>query len=519
MQKESRTQKSLLNMRVNLACYFVNIVVSFFTRKVFLDQLGKDFVGLTSTLHSLLGFLNIAELGVAAAISYFLYKPLFEGDKKKIEEIVSVFGFLYRLIGLLILGGGIVLSLFLSRIFAGTEFSYFTLFVGFYSYLFVAMLGYFVNYKQTLLTADQRNYEVTGLNQTIIAIKSLAQMVLAYKYQSYILFFSLEAIFGITYSIILNGRIRKTYPWLTTKISSGKLLLSKYPEIKKKIGQICIHKIGGFVQFQLMPILIYAYVSLPIVALYTNYTTLTNALRSMINAVLYSSNAGVGSLVAEGNTNKIMSVYKGIFAIDFLVSAIFAGCVYEFISFFIEVWLGKEYILGNMVVFLICAQLFLAILRLCTDQFVAAYGLFSDTWAPIVESVLFVGLSMLCGSLWGLVGILMGPVVSTLLIIHVWKPYFLFSRGIKVSVFVYWKLFLKHAIALFIVYNMSSYLIRLLMSEFSLIRSWESLVLYSTLHIICITLLGTIFSCFISSDFREIAGGIIKRTVRRIFNK
>lgn len=61
---ESRVKKSLLNARVNLIFYFLILVFSFFFRKIFLDCLGADFVGLTSTLQNLFGFLNLAELGV-----------------------------------------------------------------------------------------------------------------------------------------------------------------------------------------------------------------------------------------------------------------------------------------------------------------------------------------------------------------------------------------------------------------------------------------------------------------------
>ena len=82
MTKESRVKKSLLNARMNLICYMVSLVVAFFTRKVFLDQLGTEFIGLTSTLQSLLGFLNLAELGVGSAIGYVLYKPIFDDNKE-----------------------------------------------------------------------------------------------------------------------------------------------------------------------------------------------------------------------------------------------------------------------------------------------------------------------------------------------------------------------------------------------------------------------------------------------------
>ena len=76
MKGDSRLQKSMLNANVNTICFFVSLLISFFSRKIFLDQLGASFMGLSGTLGSLLGFLNIAELGIGAAIGYALYKPI-----------------------------------------------------------------------------------------------------------------------------------------------------------------------------------------------------------------------------------------------------------------------------------------------------------------------------------------------------------------------------------------------------------------------------------------------------------
>ena len=84
---ESRLKKSYLNARVNVLFYFITLFISFFSRKIFLDMLGADFVGLMGTLQNLLGFLNLAELGIGASIGYVLYKPIFDKDeKKKIKE-------------------------------------------------------------------------------------------------------------------------------------------------------------------------------------------------------------------------------------------------------------------------------------------------------------------------------------------------------------------------------------------------------------------------------------------------
>ena len=117
MQKESRVYKSLLNARISLLFYFISIAISFFSRKIFLENLGAEFMGLGGTISEILGFLSLAELGIATATSYNLYKPLQQGDKKRIEELVSVIGYLYRKIGCFVIIAGIVISMFIPLIF------------------------------------------------------------------------------------------------------------------------------------------------------------------------------------------------------------------------------------------------------------------------------------------------------------------------------------------------------------------------------------------------------------------
>lgn len=91
MTSDSRVKKSILNARVNLLFIFLSVLIAFFSRKIFINSLGVEFVGLTSTLQSVLGFLNLAELGIGAAIGVSLYKPLADNYRK-----VSMRLFRYR---------------------------------------------------------------------------------------------------------------------------------------------------------------------------------------------------------------------------------------------------------------------------------------------------------------------------------------------------------------------------------------------------------------------------------------
>ncbi len=445
---ESRVKKTLLNARVNLIFYMLTLVLSFFSRKVFLDCLGADFVGLIGTLQNLLGFLNLAELGIGSAIGYVLYKPLFAHDHSKINEIISVFGYLYRWIGFIILGGGFVLACLLPLIFPNTIFELGVIFFAYFSFLISSLIGYFINYRQTLLGADQRNYVVTAYFQSVTIIKTIIQMASAYYTGSYYLWVAIELTFGILYSFILNWKINQVYPWLRSEIKHGRLLLKKYPEVIRYIKQLFIQKISYIVQYQTVPFLVYAFVSLKIVAFYGNYTIITDKLSQFVNSFLESSGASIGNLIAEGNMLNIKKLFWELISMRYLVGGTIAFAIYVLIDPFIMLWLGSEYLLSHSVLVLIVFNVFISYTRGGVMQFLYGFGLFYDIWAPIAEIVINLTIAIIGGYMWGLPGVLLGGLISQILIVGIWKPYFLFKQGFKESVWTYWKQMFLHYTAI-----------------------------------------------------------------------
>ena len=445
MATESRVKKTMLNARVNLIFYVLILALSFFSRKIFLDCLGAEFVGLTGTLQNLLGFLNLAELGIGSAIGYVLYKPLFEKNQESINEIISVMGYLFRWIGFIILGSGIILSFFLPLIFPDdrTHLQPLLIYAAYYAFLFSTLIGYFINYRQNLLGADQRNYVVTGYFQTMNIVKNLIQMALAYYTRSCYLWVAIELIFGILYSFILNWKINQTYPWLKTEIKRGRELLKVHNQIIVKTKQLFVQKISYFVQYQTVPFLTYAFVNLHTVAFYGNYTIITDKLGQFVNTFLESSSASIGNLIAEGNRTKIINLFWELLNMRYFIGGLFSFAVLLLINPFISVWLGKGYLLPDYVLYLIVLNVFISYTRGGVMQFLFGYGMFADVWAPVSEIVINLSVAIACGSMWGLPGILMGGILSQLLIVGIWKPIYLFWKGFKEPVWKYWIGFLK----------------------------------------------------------------------------
>lgn len=428
----------MLNARVNLIFYFLTLVLSFFSRKIFLDFLGADFVGLTGTLYNLLGFLNLAELGIGTAIGYVLYKPLFEHDEERINEIISVLGYLYRWIGLIILGIGLILACFLPLIFPNTGFDIGLIYFAYFSFLSSSLIGYFANYKQTLLGADQRNYVVTAYFQTATIIKTLIQMALAYYTKNYYLWVIIELTFGVIYSFILNWKINQVYPWLKGEVKQGKQLFNKYPEVMKYTKQLFVHQINSFVQFQITPFIIYAFVSLKIVAYYGNYTIIIDKMTLLMNNFLGSTAAGVGNLIAEGNNEKIYNTFWELTCIRFLFAGIITFSLYFLIDAFITLWLGEEYVLSKVALILMLSNIYIRVVQGAIGQFLYGFGLFKDIWASILQSIIFITVALIGGKIWGLEGILLANIVSVIAIMGLWKPYFLYKDGFRKSTTDYW---------------------------------------------------------------------------------
>ncbi len=510
-QQESRVKKSLLNARVNLSFYFLTLILSFFSRKIFLDTLGADFVGLTGTLQNLLGFLNLAELGIGSAIGYVLYKPLFEHDEGKINEIISVFGYLYRWIGFIILGAGLILACFLPLIFPDTQFEMGIIFFAYFAFLASSLIGYFANYKQTLLGADQKNYVVTAYFQTGNIVKVLIQMVSAYYTGSYYLWVVIELVFGIIYSIILNWKINQVYPWLRSEVRLGKQLFKKYPEVMKYTRQLFVHKIGGFTQWQTTPFLIYAFVSLQTVAYYGNYTIIVDKINSFISNFLGSTGAGVGNLIAEGNKSKEFRVFWELLVIRFFVSGIIMFSIFMLIEPFISLWLGTEYILPQTVLIIILANFFLNLTRGATDQFLYGHGLFYDTWSPVVEASIYITVAIVGGHFLGLEGVLLGATVSLALVIGCWKPYFLFSKGFKMPVIKYWIGWWKYVFLIFLSGVLSYYLLSLIPIRPD--EHWGSWIVYAIITTTVITLVETIFFLLFTQGMGDFVRRIIKKKI------
>jgi O-antigen/teichoic acid export membrane protein len=433
-------------MQVSLVYYFITLALNFFSRKIFIDYLGAEILGLNTTITNLLSFINLAELGIGAAISYSLYIPLFENDRQRIREIVSVQGWLYRRVALIVIVASAILIGFFPLLFAKESVSMWYAYATYVTMLFGSLLGYFVNYRQIVLTADQKDYKITINIKSYTVLKTILQIVaIIYLKNGYVYWLLLEIIASIIISFALNRLLRQEYSWLKTSVKEGYILRKKYSDIIVKTKQLFVHKMGGFALSQLSPLIIYALTSFTLVVIYGNYMLIIAGLAMLTNSLFNSITAGVGSLVAERNPQKTIDFFWQLAAFRFWYASIVCFAFYTLAHPFISVWVGKQYVLNQIPFILLTIYLFIAQTRVC-DIFLNAYGLYKDIFAPIIEVILNVSLSILFGYFWGLSGVLMGVLISLFIIVILWKPVFLFRNAFNISSWNYFRHYLKYII-------------------------------------------------------------------------
>lgn len=434
-----RVHRSVMNMKVGMLFYILSLFLAFFSRRVFLDCLGTVFIGMTDMLMNIMSFLSVAELGIGTSIVYFLYKPLQENDHAKVNEVMSMLAFLYRCIGGIIAIGGIIVSLTfpwwpgLSTV--GMPLVYFA----FYSFLASSVAGYVFNYKQLLVSANQKQYLVNAYFQSIAIAQSMVQIILAWYYRNLYLWIIIGLVFTVIGIIMFNIRIHQLYPWLRIDLREGRRNLKKYPEVLRKTRQVFVQKIKDFILYRSDALLVGFFVSVAQVAYYGNYTIITNKLNYLVNILSDGMNAGVGNLIAEGNDQNTMKVFWELTAIRFFIVGIVVFGLLMFIQPIIVCWVGVEFRLSDVIVYLLLTNIFIMLSRGVVEMYISAHGLFQDVWASWTELTLNLTVTLCLAPFYGIVGILLGKIVSVFFIALFWKPYFLFSQGLHKSVGIYWR--------------------------------------------------------------------------------
>lgn len=452
----SRTANTTKNTTFGLIAQIITIVINFINRTIFVQFLGAQYLGLNGLFSNILSMLSLAELGLGAAISFSLYKPLSDKDERKTKALMNFYRSAYTIIGFVILVLGLSLVPFLDYLIKDRpDIPHFELI--YILFLLNTVVSYFFTYKRSLLSADQKEY-VNTVNRTIFAIiLSVLHLVVLWIFKSYVLYLIATIICTIASNISISIKCDKRYPIL--KNNKEKLTKEETKTLMKYVFAQMSHKIGGVVVYGTDNILTTAFVTggLVTIGLYSNYLLLINTVKSIITIFFNSVTASIGNLNAENDMVKSKLVFNKMFFLNMCFYGITASCIFNLANDFILIWLGEEYLLSWPIVILIMINYYLSGMRQTCITYKSTMGLFwNDRYKPLVESAINFMVSIILATNLGFAGILLGTLISTITTSFWVEPYVLYKHGFKVPLSDYFK---RYAYYTFVVllYTVTSY--------------------------------------------------------------
>lgn len=505
----SRTKKSIRNTIVALVEQGIYTVMSFLCRTVFIYSLGKTYLGFSGLFSDILTLLSLAELGVGTAILYSMYKPTAKGDYKQVAALLNLYKKVYNTIGVIITVVGFALIPFLKYLISDIP-DMPEIPLIYILYLLNTTASYFFIYKKSILITDQKSYIASLTYICTTTLQNLLQIIFLLMTHNFIIYLLIQIACTLANNIIISAYVDRHYSYLK-QYKDQQLCKEDKQVIYNNVKAMFVSKISSAVVTSTDNLLISKFVSTIVLGLYSNYTLFTTMLRTILSKIFEALTGSVGNLVALESSDKVYNTFRKIWFVNFWLVSFSCAGLFALVNPFIILWVGESYLLEERVVFIVCLNLYMRLIRNTFLTFNDTYGMFKQLKPKCVAEAIInltVSLLFVVPMKMGIYGVLLGTFVSNITTNFWYEPYLLFKK-FGVSLKEYFLLFgeyiLLTAISAGTMFWVCNYVITL--------SGWIGFILKVAVTCICINMFYIVV--FVRTDEFKYFLGIVKAKIRR----
>ncbi len=509
MAENTRTKNAMINALTGSAMQAVNVVLGFVSRTVFIYLLNSDYLGVNSLYTNILTVLSFAELGVGSAIVFSLYKPIADEDKAKIQALMKLYRTAYWFIGCVIFVLGLCVIPFMDYIIKDAPDVKENLILIYILFLINTSVSYFCSYKKTLITASQKDYIVQIYTRVFQLIQIVLQSIFLLLTHEYLIYLIIYIVCTIGQNIALSIKADKLYPYIKEK-NDNKLSREETKSIFDNVKALFIYKFGSVILNGTDNIIISAIINVSTVGITSNYTMLMNNVTNVIGGAINSLTASVGNLSVKGSKDQIKSVMHQLLMICVWLYGFIAIGFFILANEFIDLWIGKGYLLDNVVIFAILFSLYVNGVQYAAYTFRTTQGLFVQSrWVPLISAVVNIVLSIWWGKVIGLTGIFIATGISRLCTTTIIDPWLVYKNNFNQKPYEYYLKYVFETIGVVINGVIQVWLIAVIP-----INGWIGFFVKG--FVICITAnLVFLLEFGWTKDFKALSGRILPKLMQR----
>lgn len=425
--KFDRTKNASRNIFFGLMQRIYQLIVPFLMRTAMIYWLGVEYLGLDGLFTSILSVLNLAELGVGSAMVYSMYKPIAEDDKVTICALMRLYKIYYRIIGLVVLAGGLILCPFVPHLISGNLPDGMNVYVLFILNLLATVLSYWLfAYKNCLLNAYQRQDVISKVTMAVNTVRYIIQFLLLFVFHNYYYYLIItllsQAGINIVTALVVDHMFSGFKP-------VGSISKNDRKKINTRVKDLFTAKIGGVVVNSVDTLVISAFLGLTVLAIYQNYYYIITALLSIVNILIYSCTSGIGnSIITETREKNFNDLCTFTFLIS-IVACFCTACLLNIYQPFMKLWVKSADLMFEFPA-VICFSLYFFIVEINTllNNYKDAAGIWhEDRFRPLITAFANLIMNLIMVQFWGIYGILLSTVLSMLLVGMPWLLYNLFT--------------------------------------------------------------------------------------------
>lgn len=406
-----RTDKTVNNIKYGMLSSVILTVLKFMTRTVMIYTLGIQYVGIDGLFASVIGILNLSELGISNAINYSLYRPVAEKDYIRANNIINFYKEIYFLIGCIIALVGVGMLPFLEVFINGEIPQEQNIYLLYLLTLINTSLGYFLfAYKNSIFIANLQNKEISNVKTFTSLLQNIVQIICLYTWKSYLIYLCFAPIFTVVNNLLLSKRAKKMFP---EYFAEGRLCKEEKSAILANVKGLIIQKIGSVVFNSVDSIVISMYLGLSMVAVYNNYFYIIQFLWILLGVIESTLIASVGNSIAvEDRLKNKRDFYRFNFIYIWIVS-VTSSCLLCGYQPFMEIWVGQDLMLSEVMVVLFAIYYYVCKMGTMGYIYKEAAGIWTKgKYIPAISAVVNLGMNIILTQRVGLPGILISSIIS-----------------------------------------------------------------------------------------------------------
>lgn len=493
----NKTQIAIKSTYISLFITVVTGVLMFWRTSVIINTYGVEINSVSQATGEVFSYLVLLESGLGAAYLFNMYKPLADNNMDKVYALFLGLDKKLKKVSLYMLVGIILISIIYPFFLGENDLPLIR------SGMIILILGlrfvfpyYFTIAKKNLLIAEEKKYLVTFIDGMTNAVIVLVEIILASVFQMSIeVILSIGLIFTILNNSLYKRMIKKKYAQYEAK--------NMEPSFQgdAMTNDIIVHQVATMANSHI-DVFILSLVNLPAVTIYAAYNSAMNYPINLVKKVIENIRASIGLKLSQDDAN-MFSVFREILSLNYMVSGIVIPLFIIMINEFITLWIGEQFLLGQVSIILFALILFhrltINLIYVVRD----GKGLYKESKIyTILTAVSNTVLSVVLVHYFSINGLLFATVFSSYLIMDYGNLKLVYNTVFKKSLWIVVKDYVALVAAIAVSLFISNYILATFFETLTL--SWINFLIKSSAVGLVTTTVTILYLLYFNDSFKHL---------------